>query len=231
MKNITTILFDMGGPLVNDDFAILQWHHRLLQLIGEKSDLKRTMDDINAALQRAIECYTPSFISYIIWELIKPDRELYRQLREEVGRFPFEKYFEPRPKVAETLEILHQKFQLGIAANQRREARDYLEKIEIRKYFRSHLMSQEIGYSKPDLRLFMRVLDDLGARPEETMMVGDRQDNDIVPAKMLGMTAVRINCGYHRNQKIRYPQEEADYVIEGIAEIPKIPEISAKLAP
>jgi HAD superfamily hydrolase (TIGR01549 family) len=229
MKNITTILFDVGGPLVDDDFAVAQWHRHLLELIKLKTGRQFSMADIDAALALAIESYAPSFISFIIWELVKPDETLYSELRAEVSRFPFEKYFQDRPEVNETLTALHTKFKLGIAANQNREAGIYLEEKGILKYFQSRLMSQEIGYSKPDIRLFQRVLVDLNSTPEETIMVGDRPDNDIVPAKLLGMTAIRINCGYHKNQKVHYPTEKPDYVIENISELVKIPEISAKL--
>jgi FMN phosphatase YigB (HAD superfamily) len=60
-------------------------------------------------------------------------------------------------------------------------------------------------------------------------MIGDRQDNDIVPAKLLGMAAVRVLVGPHREQAVRYPREEADHEVPDILSILNIPLISNSL--
>src|SRR5207248_1894328 len=46
--------------------------------------------------------------------------------------------------------------------------------------------------SKPDPALFRRALDRAGARPEECLMVGDRLDNDVAPASLLGLTTAWV---------------------------------------
>jgi GrpB-like predicted nucleotidyltransferase (UPF0157 family) len=54
------------------------------------------------------------------------------------------------------------------------------------------VMSDEIGVAKPDARFFAAVLDRLGRRPDEVLYVGDRLDNDILPARHIGMFTVFI---------------------------------------
>jgi HAD superfamily hydrolase (TIGR01549 family) len=52
------------------------------------------------------------------------------------------------------------------------------------------LLSCREGLVKPDLELFHRVLERSGARPAETLMVGDSYTNDVEPAASLGLRTV-----------------------------------------
>lgn len=49
------------------------------------------------------------------------------------------------------------------------------------------------GLKKPDAKAFRAVLERTGVFPEETVMVGDSLENDILPAKALGMKTVLID--------------------------------------
>jgi FMN phosphatase YigB (HAD superfamily) len=51
------------------------------------------------------------------------------------------------------------------------------------------------GISKPDPAFFARVIAEIGARPQEIAYVGDRIDNDVVPAAAAGMVAVHLRRG------------------------------------
>jgi putative hydrolase of the HAD superfamily len=73
------------------------------------------------------------------------------------------------------------------------------------------------GYRKPDVRLFLRALDGLGVGAEETVMVGDRIDNDVVPARLLGMRTVLIRTGRHASQQPRSPEEVPDVEVADVA--------------
>lgn len=51
------------------------------------------------------------------------------------------------------------------------------------------------GLEKPDQRFFARLADESGVEPAKIAHVGDRVDNDVVPALAAGMTAVHIKRG------------------------------------
>lgn len=51
-------------------------------------------------------------------------------------------------------------------------------------------ISDQIGISKPNPKLYQYALDDLGLAPAQAMYVGDNPEHDIAPPKSLGMTAV-----------------------------------------
>lgn len=79
--------------------------------------------------------------------------------------------------------------------------------------------SAEIGYAKPDMRIFERALDMVGCRAAESMMVGDRLDNDIAPAKALGMKTVWMKNGLAQYQDAAFGEEIADYRINRLSEL------------
>jgi len=61
-------------------------------------------------------------------------------------------------------------------------------------YFDFVIFSSDVGYKKPDLRLFMTALKrmDLELEPKCVMSIGDSYENEIAPAKKLGMCSMNI---------------------------------------
>jgi len=230
MSDITTLLIDVGGPIVLEIESEKAWHSKLKLLVFEATGKALNDFEIEHYMQEAVRCYAPSIFSYVIWQAVKPDKSLFFRFREEFDRFPLEEHFKFQTDIKNILSKLHAHFRLGIAANQNEAAFRFLEKAGILEFFDFKKVSEQIGYSKPDVRHFLTILEALGAKPEEAMMVGDRQDNDIVPAKLIGMKAVRLLTGVNRNQMVRYPREEADFTIENISELLEIEPIRSKLA-
>ncbi len=52
-------------------------------------------------------------------------------------------------------------------------------------------ISDQIGISKPNRKLYQRACDGVGAAPAECMYVGDHPEHDIAPAHAIGMRTVR----------------------------------------
>ena len=55
------------------------------------------------------------------------------------------------------------------------------------------LIEGEFGAGKPDAAVYRHALDTLGARAEETRMVGDHLDFDVAGAQQLGMQGIWID--------------------------------------
>ncbi len=55
--------------------------------------------------------------------------------------------------------------------------------------------SASLGVRKPDPRFFERIVELAECRPEELAYVGDRVDNDVLPALAAGLLAVHIRRG------------------------------------
>jgi HAD superfamily hydrolase (TIGR01509 family) len=98
----------------------------------------------------------------------------------------------PIPGSIETLYQLSH-LRLAIVANQPLETMRVLEQMGIAKLFEEIIFDSAVGVSKPSLILYRYAARRLRARPDSLVMIGDRLDNDILPAKSLGMTTVWVN--------------------------------------
>lgn len=86
--------------------------------------------------------------------------------------------------------------QLGVIANQSLGTSERLENLGVRKYLDLIIASAEEGVSKPDRHIFEIALERSSCKPENAVMIGDRIDNDIVPAKQLGMKTIWVKQGF-----------------------------------
>jgi FMN phosphatase YigB (HAD superfamily) len=81
---------------------------------------------------------------------------------------------------------------LGAAGNMYAHHEDFL-----RPYVDFVGSSERWGVEKPDGGFFDHVVLEAGAPAAEILYVGDRVDNDVVPALAAGMQAIRIRRGEH----------------------------------
>ena len=128
-------------------------------------------------------------------------------------------YEELYPDTMECLRILKKKYKLGIIANQIPGAEKRLEEMGIRRYFDVIVSSAEEGVAKPDPRIFNIALIRAGCTPEQAVMIGDRIDNDIVPAKQMGMKTVRIRQGVGKYWNIQGDCETPDMEVNSLSEL------------
>ncbi|MCX8033257.1 MAG: HAD family hydrolase [Thermoleophilia bacterium] len=126
------------------------------------------------------------------------------------------------PGLRETVqELAASGYRLGVISDTSltpgRVLRHFLEKDGILGCFTALSFSDEIGYPKPDRRIFVRTLEELGATPDEAAHVGDTPRTDIAGAKALGIVAIR--CAAALDQTDPPP---ADHVIYDHREILQI---------
>jgi putative hydrolase of the HAD superfamily len=73
-------------------------------------------------------------------------------------------------------------------------------------------ISDQVGISKPNIKLFLRACSSCGLAPEETMYVGDDPRNDIDPCNKIGIVTVKNRrAGRHRDAA---GETEPDYEID-----------------
>lgn len=103
--------------------------------------------------------------------------------------------FGPADLYADALPALHSLraagYRLAIMANQPLEAADFLRTLPVDRT----ATSAGWGVAKPDAAFFARVADELQAAPGDLAYVGDRVDNDVLPARRAGMLAVHLRRG------------------------------------
>jgi HAD superfamily hydrolase (TIGR01509 family) len=199
------VLFDVGGP-INTELE----HERLIDAdirsAAAAHGLSVDEERYAGAVQFAVQSYAWEAHSAIIWHLSGGDAPLAARIYDDFQTRAHQREipFELRPALDGVLASLHGRgLRLGLAANQPHQTLAVLDAHGIGHYFHHREVSGTHGYYKPDLRLFLRACEDIGVTPNETIMVGDRIDNDISPARRLGMTTILLRTGRHIAQQPR----------------------------
>ena len=129
----------------------------------------------------------------------------------------------PYPDADRVLRTLRERgYRLGIIASQPLGSEQRLARFGLRDYFEVICASAEEGVDKPDPALFRRALDRAGCAPEDAVMIGDRTDNDVAPAKSLGMQTVLIRQGYGGHDTIHHEGEIPDVTVDCLPELLEI---------
>jgi len=119
----------------------------------------------------------------------------------------------------ETLAALHGRYRLGLVSvtgvSAGRLMRGILEKQGVLAYFEALAFSDEVGYVKPDPRLFMAALEALGVEPGKAVHVGDSVKSDVLGAKYAGMKTVWLKT---RDQAM---VAEPDRIITSLTQLPE----------
>lgn len=177
------------------------------------------LDRLSAA---AVDAFAPNLYEAVIWQVLDGDaarcRAAWAAVTAAMAADP--PPFELRPGIAGLLAGLEARgLRLGIVANQPAAALDRLRAAGIAGHFRHVAVSGSTGLRKPDPRAFLAACAALDVAPADCVMVGDRIDNDIAPARALGMAAIRLRTGRHAGQRPRSWREVPD---RDVADVPAL---------
>jgi len=116
-----------------------------------------------------------------------------------------------------TLAALHAAgFPVAVFANQPLTAEALMAALPVDRF----ATSARWGVAKPDPAFFAQVAAELDVDPATVAYVGDRVDNDVLPAKAAGMFAVHLVRGPWGHIQSRWPEaHEADVTIAGLADL------------
>ncbi|MGV3145074.1 HAD family hydrolase [Streptococcus suis] len=183
---IEWIFFDLGSTLLDEEAAYGYYIDKCVKKL-ESLDIEVSSDSYK---KKMVE-YAHKSLDPIraTWQYFSPTESRPLWTNKGVKLYPGAKL---------VLETLSKHYQLGIIANQSATVRALLEEWGIESYFQLIILSEEVGLSKPDSTIFKLALQKANTTANRVVYVGDRYDNDIVPAKSLGMRAVRILTGIGR---------------------------------
>lgn len=199
--NTTWIFFDVGSTLIDEAEA---YDHRARDMISGTDITFQEFDKMRIALAKHGLDGNSAAIKHF-------------GLQKTPWHFEDEV---PYADVHSTLTALRDHwYRLGIIANQKQGTAERLAKWGLCQFFDVIVASAEVGYAKPDKRIFEKAFMLAGCCAEESVMVGDRLDNDIAPAKALGMITVWIKNGLAKYQDVTLGQGIADHQIEKLADL------------
>jgi HAD superfamily hydrolase (TIGR01549 family) len=213
------VLFDIGGP-IDLEFA---WEGAVDSAIAAACGLEGIRVNqamIEEASEAAVAAFAPDAYAFMVQHLcgdVATAERVTERRKAMVGRLDV---FQMRPDMPGLLRRLASRgLRLGIVANQPARMADRLAREGIVELFAYLGLAGLTGLRKPDARAFTVACDALGVTPVEAIMVGDRIDIDIAPAKALGMATVLFRSGRHRRQRPRDPSQEPDAVVTDVLEL------------
>lgn len=202
--DVKWIFFDVGSTLVDETEA---YNHRVREII-EGTDISFSDFD-NKRIELAKQGFDGNS------EAIK-----YFGLNKTPWHSEDEILF---ADALETVELLNKRgYKLGVIANQVVGTTQRLEEWGLLKFFAVVSTSAELGVAKPDELIFKKAFEMAKCHPENAVMIGDRLDNDIIPAKSLGMKTVWIRKGLSRYQNVELGKYSADWIIDNLSDLESI---------
>jgi len=124
---------------------------------------------------------------------------------------------EMNDSVADTLPLLADKYKLGVICNSGtspgRILREFMLKDGILPCFEFLVFSDEVGWAKPNLKIFQYALDNLQVKNHEAAHVGDDCSTDVFGAKNAGMKAIWLA------PLLDERNTDCDYKINSISEL------------
>ena len=194
IKLLVSILFQTQIPYINLVILTFQLTHSL------KDEFIKSYRAINHNLWKL---YRRNLISKADLSIERFRRVMQKHSFESpnVAEIISHEYLELSPTFTGlcegTHEILHylkDKYQLHIMTNGFKEVQvPKLKNSKLDAYFEHVFISEEIGYKKPDKRIYEYALRKTQATIAECIMIGDDQQSDIAGAKGIGMDQVLFN--------------------------------------
>ena len=204
------VLFDVGYCLMDESARLehaLAWLSKALAAAGHARDAAALGGAYRAACLSP-DPGEPSLLVQMLRRLEIPG-ETTAALRRAV---PWDTV--PLRPYGDTLSALRRLraagFRLGVLANQPASAQADLDRAGISALCDGVWLSGAVGLSKPDPAFFRLGLDAWALPPGHVVYVGDRPDNDVAPARTLGLATVRLRRGPHAEQPARGETERAD---------------------
>lgn len=200
LENVKWLFFDVGSTLMNETKA---YEHR--------------MRDMAEAVNKPFEEIYEMALNFYRQNK-KGDLETARLLGLPKPKWPREDevLYED---AADCLERLSKKYKIGVIANQSPGTEERLAQHRIIQYIDLVVVSAEEGVAKPDKRIFEIALERSGCRPGEAVMIGDRIDNDIIPANLLGFHTIWVKQGFGKYWTISQDIEKAEFVVDNLTEL------------
>jgi len=207
---ITTITFDAGNTLLYCDptpaeiyAEVLSRHGRPVTADEVEPVFAGAWSDLQERTPTGIDRYSSqpggekqwwgAFLREVLLRL-EYDTEWRPLLDELYDAFSKPEVWKVYPETRATLEAIRNRgHQMAVISNWDRRLPEILDGLDLTGWFQAITVSAIEAVEKPAAGIFLRTLDRLGVRPEETLHIGDSPLEDYEGSKAAGMTPVLID--------------------------------------
>jgi HAD superfamily hydrolase (TIGR01549 family) len=219
-KMIKNIFLDAGGVIL-DETGFEENMCSIIVKTIQNYNYNYSKDDYWKDAEEAVYRFVPRVYDYILYKYIKDinNFSISKKHCKNVEKKNLNNNFKIMEGIEEFLKKYSESFKIGILGQYGKTFKEYLEYIGLLQYFIFSEIQDNYNVTKPDPRYFEAILKKCGCNAEESIMIGDRIDKDIIPAKLIGMKTIRLRTGLHKNQEPRIPNEIPDLTVNNIMEI------------
>ena len=207
------VFFDIGGVMYDDTVYARSWMKALREKGADFTD-----QDFDDEYTKARAEQSGSFRRRLTIRFLGEEASL-AEVEAAAAKYwsypPSALY----PDVRACLDTLSGSYKLGVIANQPSSVRAAMERDGLIGYFQVWGVSDDLGMQKPDPALFTHVLETAAADPRKAVMVGDRLDYDIRPARDAGMRSIWVLRGEAPDHPTPEQLAEADASVWSLDEI------------
>ena len=210
------LIFDLDNTLLDRQAVFLRfasdfYEERL------RATISNTWDD---AVAKMVEWDEDGYISrekmFARWIDEWPEAGLDMESLIRLYRSEMQQQVQPDLKVNEYIAHLNERqAPWGIVTNGPMSQHNMCRAAGLSQLAPFVIVSEEVGYAKPDPRIFRDALNAMGlSSPERVMFVGDNPVADIDGAKRFGMKAAWIRRGREYPDGLEPPDCVIDFVVE-----------------
>jgi HAD superfamily hydrolase (TIGR01549 family) len=215
-SQIEAIFFDIDGTLSDSDDQVIEEvmrRLRFLRLVFKDPFLRKVA---RYAVSLAMSLFN-NFYHFV--DRLGLDNffvKLFpRKRKKEYSNFEKDRNLIDGVKV--TLQVLHQRYKLGIVSARSEEGvRHFLELFSLEEFFDVIVSANTCYYTKPFPHPLLYAAQKIKIIPEKCLMVGDTIV-DILAGKAAGMLTIGVLCGFGTPQELQ--RAAADYVLDSPSEL------------
>ena len=204
LSNIRWITIDATGTLIDPYPSVGHVYSAVLAKHGihaPHKQLQRRFIDVFRGMTRTPRGVVSEGSEYVFWKLLVMS-VIEPWIREKEAEAVFEDAYEAfasadnwrAPEGAGDLlrDLKARGYKLALLSNADARCRGILKAMGLAQHLEHILLSCELGFEKPDVRLFHRAEEVLGAKPRDILHVGDSNRNDGEGPEAAGWRALVI---------------------------------------
>lgn len=234
MTSSKVLIFDINGTLIDistseSDENIYRTTANFLDYYGVKITPERLKNEYFTRLFQQKDNSPEKFPEFDVVRIFAGitagygiDPEVCARLFRAAGRYKLQLY----DGVKEVLDMLSLRHRMGaVTDGQSAWALPEMSSAGLPEYFETVTVSGDLGFRKPDRRIFQMTLEKMKIRPEDAVFIGNDMYRDIHGAQQSGMQTILFRSGQGEQE---YRDTRADYIIYNFRELPAALEFLAE---
>jgi len=219
---IKAVILDFGGTLSDGALDWDPYHEKIRSILASrgylvsmsqlKKALRGALGDLNRVREKGKEMTFEEVYDIFLSRLMIPgDSQILEELHDNFRYHYRTNFFSC---VETVLTMLAEKYKVALLSNTMSDQpKLLLSESGLDRYFDLIICSRDLGFRKPNPRIFKHVLEKLKVKPSEAVHVGDSVEADMIGARDSDITGIWIKTPDQPPWK--------GYAISSICDLPK----------